>query len=111
MLTERVRRLLDRGAGAFPDSRADVHEQGGKRNEGASDRSRQRKPEGLHRHDAQFLSREMPPSAASRWASRGFHVFEQHKDRKEILIQAVKQDPLLDELASELDSEGRRPQA
>jgi Superfamily I DNA and RNA helicases len=33
------------------------------------------------------------------------HVFEQHKDRKEILIEAVKQDPLLsDELASESDS-------
>ncbi|MCZ2153757.1 MAG: ATP-dependent helicase [Bryobacterales bacterium] len=33
------------------------------------------------------------------------HVFEQHKDRKEILIEAVKQDPLLsDELASEPDS-------
>ncbi len=33
------------------------------------------------------------------------HVFEQHKDRKEILVEAVKQDPLLsDELASELDS-------
>lgn len=33
------------------------------------------------------------------------HVFEQHKDRKEILIEAVKQDPLLsEELASEPDS-------
>jgi len=33
------------------------------------------------------------------------HVFEQHKDRKEILVEAVKQDPLLsDELASEPDS-------
>lgn len=33
------------------------------------------------------------------------HVFEQHKDRKEILVEAVKQDPLLsDELASEPDA-------
>jgi DNA helicase-2/ATP-dependent DNA helicase PcrA len=33
------------------------------------------------------------------------HVFEQHKDRKEILVEAVKQDPLLSgELASEPDS-------
>jgi DNA helicase-2/ATP-dependent DNA helicase PcrA len=33
------------------------------------------------------------------------HVFEQHKDRKEIFVEAVKQDPLLsDELASEPDS-------
>jgi len=33
------------------------------------------------------------------------HVFEQHKDRKEILVEAVKQDPRLsDELASEPDS-------
>ncbi len=33
------------------------------------------------------------------------HVFEQHKDRKEILVEAVKQDPLLSgELASESDS-------
>ncbi len=33
------------------------------------------------------------------------HVFEQHKDRKEILVEAVKQDPVLsDELASEPDS-------
>ena len=33
------------------------------------------------------------------------HVFEQHKDRKEILVEAVKQDPLLsDELASEHDA-------
>jgi DNA helicase-2/ATP-dependent DNA helicase PcrA len=39
------------------------------------------------------------------------HVFEQHKDRKEILVEAVKQDPLLsDELASEPDAKaiGRR---
>lgn len=33
------------------------------------------------------------------------HVFEQHKDRKEILVEAVKQDPLLsDELANEPDA-------
>lgn len=33
------------------------------------------------------------------------HVFEQHKDRKEILVEAVRQDPLLsDELASEPDA-------
>lgn len=33
------------------------------------------------------------------------HVFEQHKDRKEILVEAVRQDPLLsDELASESDA-------
>ena len=33
------------------------------------------------------------------------HVFEQHKDRKEILVEAVKQDPLLSgELALEPDS-------
>ena len=33
------------------------------------------------------------------------HVFEQHKDRKEILVEAVKQDPVLsDELASEPDA-------
>lgn len=33
------------------------------------------------------------------------HVFEQHKDRKEILVEAVKQDPLLsDELAAEHDA-------
>lgn len=33
------------------------------------------------------------------------HVFEQHKDRKEILIEAVRQDPLLsEELANEPDS-------
>ncbi|HMU31954.1 MAG TPA: ATP-dependent helicase [Nitrospira sp.] len=33
------------------------------------------------------------------------HVFEQHKDRKEILVEAVRQDPLLsDELASERDA-------
>ena len=33
------------------------------------------------------------------------HVFEQHKDRKEILIEAVRQDPLLsDELAAEPDA-------
>lgn len=33
------------------------------------------------------------------------HVFEQHKDRKEILVEAVKQDPLLsNELASEHDA-------
>lgn len=39
------------------------------------------------------------------------HVFEQHKDRKEILVEAVKQDPLLsDELTSEPDAKaiGRR---
>lgn len=33
------------------------------------------------------------------------HVFEQHKDRKEILVEAVRQDPLLsDELANEPDA-------
>lgn len=33
------------------------------------------------------------------------HVFEQYKDRKEILVEAVRQDPLLsDELASEPDA-------
>lgn len=33
------------------------------------------------------------------------HVFEQHKDRKEILVEAVRQDPFLsDELASEPDA-------
>lgn len=33
------------------------------------------------------------------------HVFEQHKDRREILVEAIKQDPLLSaELASEPDS-------
>lgn len=55
----------------------------------------------LHSFCLEMLSERGKPVGVE-----GFpHVFEQQKDRKEILVEAVKQDPLLsDELASEPDA-------
>lgn len=105
VLTERVRRLLTEVPGHFRIlALTYTNKAANEMKERLSDlgNESQRAFIGtMHSFCLEMLSERGKPVGVE-----GFpHVFEQHKDRKEILVEAVKQDPLLsDELASEPDS-------
>lgn len=105
VLTERVRRLLTKVPGHFRIlALTFTNKAANEMKERLSDlgNESQRAFIGtMHSFCLEMLSERGKPVGVE-----GFpHVFEQHKDRKEILVEAAKQDPLLsDELASESDS-------
>lgn len=105
MLTERVRRLLTEVPGHFRIlALTFTNKAANEMKERLSDlgKESQRAFIGtMHSFCLEMLSERGKPVGVEGLP----HVFEQLKDRKEILVEAVKQDPLLlDELASEPDS-------
>jgi DNA helicase-2/ATP-dependent DNA helicase PcrA len=105
VLTERVRRLLTEVPGHFRIlALTFTNKAANEMKERLSDLGNERQWAfigTMHSFCLEMLSERGKPVGVE-----GFpHVFEQHKDRKEILVEAVKQDPLLSgELASEPNS-------